>query len=172
MPIHYGSASLHVHTISSTLATQIPHAVGAAFALKVRSQISLKWGFEVIVPRWRSDRMWLFAILEMELQAKAIFMLLWILHRHLASQWSSFVATMATQLALLPLNNSRVFKFTFYSLHFAFRLLCCSSRSWVWSAYYPSRWRWPQSHVSSHPSSQRAMSWSKLSNSDRSKQIS
>ncbi|KAF2139405.1 uncharacterized protein K452DRAFT_275693, partial [Aplosporella prunicola CBS 121167] len=34
MPVHYGSAALHIHTISSPLATQIPHAAGAAYALK------------------------------------------------------------------------------------------------------------------------------------------
>ena len=36
MPIHYGSKALNFHTISSTLATQLPHAVGAAYALRVR----------------------------------------------------------------------------------------------------------------------------------------
>jgi 2-oxoisovalerate dehydrogenase E1 component alpha subunit len=35
MPVHYGSAALHVHTISSPLATQIPQAAGAAYALKL-----------------------------------------------------------------------------------------------------------------------------------------
>ena len=35
MPIHYGSKQLNFHTISSPLATQLPHAVGAAYALKV-----------------------------------------------------------------------------------------------------------------------------------------
>ena len=39
MPIHYGSAALNFHTISSPLATQLPHAVGAAYALKVRPPI-------------------------------------------------------------------------------------------------------------------------------------
>ena len=34
MPIHYGSYDLNVHTVSSPLATQIPHSVGAAYALK------------------------------------------------------------------------------------------------------------------------------------------
>lgn len=34
MPVHYGSAELHFHTISSPLATQIPQASGAGFALK------------------------------------------------------------------------------------------------------------------------------------------
>lgn len=34
MPIHYGSKQLNFHTISSPLATQLPHAVGAAYALK------------------------------------------------------------------------------------------------------------------------------------------
>ena len=35
MPIHYGSKALNFHTISSPLATQLPHAVGAAYTLKV-----------------------------------------------------------------------------------------------------------------------------------------
>jgi len=35
MPIHYGSKALNFHTIGSALATQLPHAVGAAYALKV-----------------------------------------------------------------------------------------------------------------------------------------
>ena len=34
MPVHYGSPELNVHTISSPLATQIPQAAGAAYALK------------------------------------------------------------------------------------------------------------------------------------------
>ncbi|KAI5807952.1 thiamine diphosphate-binding protein [Peziza echinospora] len=34
MPIHYQSERLRLHSISSPLATQIPHAVGAAYALK------------------------------------------------------------------------------------------------------------------------------------------
>lgn len=34
MPVHYGSAELHYHTISSPLATQIPQATGAAYAMK------------------------------------------------------------------------------------------------------------------------------------------
>lgn len=38
MPIHYGSKELNIHTISSTLATQIPHAAGAAYALKLQNQ--------------------------------------------------------------------------------------------------------------------------------------
>lgn len=37
MPVHYGSRHLNFHTISSPLATQLPHAVGAAYALKVMS---------------------------------------------------------------------------------------------------------------------------------------
>ena len=36
MPIHYGSKELNFQTISSPLATQLPHAVGAAYALKVK----------------------------------------------------------------------------------------------------------------------------------------
>ncbi len=35
MPVHYGSKALNFHTISSPLATQLPQAVGAAYALKV-----------------------------------------------------------------------------------------------------------------------------------------
>ncbi|KAF2734277.1 2-oxoisovalerate dehydrogenase-like protein subunit alpha [Polyplosphaeria fusca] len=38
MPVHYGSHELNIHTISSTLATQIPHAAGAAYALKMQNQ--------------------------------------------------------------------------------------------------------------------------------------
>ncbi|EIM86102.1 branched-chain alpha-keto acid dehydrogenase E1-alpha subunit [Stereum hirsutum FP-91666 SS1] len=34
MPVHWGSPSLHFHTISSPLATQIPQATGVAYALK------------------------------------------------------------------------------------------------------------------------------------------
>jgi 2-oxoisovalerate dehydrogenase E1 component alpha subunit len=36
-PVHYGSKELNIHTISSTLATQIPHAAGAAYALKMQN---------------------------------------------------------------------------------------------------------------------------------------
>lgn len=36
MPVHYGSSKLNIHTISSPLATQIPHAAGAAYALKMQ----------------------------------------------------------------------------------------------------------------------------------------
>lgn len=35
MPIHYGSRKLNFQTISSPLATQIPQAAGAAYALKL-----------------------------------------------------------------------------------------------------------------------------------------
>ncbi|CAI5995810.1 unnamed protein product [Closterium sp. NIES-64] len=38
MPVHYGSAELRFHTISSPLATQIPHAVGAAYGLKMEGE--------------------------------------------------------------------------------------------------------------------------------------
>jgi 2-oxoisovalerate dehydrogenase E1 component alpha subunit len=34
MPIHYGSRALHFQTISSPLTTQLPQAVGAAYAFK------------------------------------------------------------------------------------------------------------------------------------------
>lgn len=36
MPVHYGSNALHYQTISSPLATQLPQAVGAAYAYKRR----------------------------------------------------------------------------------------------------------------------------------------
>ncbi|KAH7346379.1 thiamine diphosphate-binding protein [Rhexocercosporidium sp. MPI-PUGE-AT-0058] len=36
MPVHYGSKALNIHTISSPLATQIPQASGAAYALKLQ----------------------------------------------------------------------------------------------------------------------------------------
>lgn len=39
MPVHYGSRALNIHTISSPLATQIPHAAGAAYALKMQRLI-------------------------------------------------------------------------------------------------------------------------------------
>ncbi|GAY62121.1 hypothetical protein CUMW_215320 [Citrus unshiu] len=35
MPIHYGSNKYNYFTVSSTIATQLPHAVGAAYALKM-----------------------------------------------------------------------------------------------------------------------------------------
>ncbi|KAA6413316.1 MAG: 2-oxoisovalerate dehydrogenase E1 alpha subunit [Lasallia pustulata] len=37
MPVHYGSSKLNIHTISSPLATQIPQASGAAYALKLQA---------------------------------------------------------------------------------------------------------------------------------------
>jgi 2-oxoisovalerate dehydrogenase E1 component alpha subunit len=40
MPIHYGSKELHYQTVSSPLATQLPHAAGAAYAMKVRARSS------------------------------------------------------------------------------------------------------------------------------------
>jgi len=36
MPVHYGSKNLNIHTISSPLATQIPQAAGAAYAVKMQ----------------------------------------------------------------------------------------------------------------------------------------
>lgn len=38
MPVHYGSAEHHFHTISSPLATQIPHATGAGYAIKIAKE--------------------------------------------------------------------------------------------------------------------------------------
>ena len=40
MPVHYGSGPRNHHTISSTLATQIPHAAGAAYALKLQRHLT------------------------------------------------------------------------------------------------------------------------------------
>jgi 2-oxoisovalerate dehydrogenase E1 component alpha subunit len=40
MPVHYGNKELNHHTISSTLATQIPHAAGAAYALKLQATMN------------------------------------------------------------------------------------------------------------------------------------
>ncbi|KAF2092127.1 hypothetical protein K490DRAFT_70799 [Saccharata proteae CBS 121410] len=37
MPVHYGSRKLNIHPISSPLATQIPQASGAAYALKIQA---------------------------------------------------------------------------------------------------------------------------------------
>ncbi|KAL1306101.1 hypothetical protein AAFC00_004218 [Neodothiora populina] len=39
MPVHYGSSKLHIHTISSPLATQIPQASGAAYAVKMQNAL-------------------------------------------------------------------------------------------------------------------------------------
>lgn len=36
MPVHYGSAKLNIHSISSPLSTQLPQASGAAYALKMQ----------------------------------------------------------------------------------------------------------------------------------------
>lgn len=36
MPIHYGSDELNIHTVSSTLGTQLPHAAGNAYAQRMR----------------------------------------------------------------------------------------------------------------------------------------
>jgi 2-oxoisovalerate dehydrogenase E1 component alpha subunit len=38
MPVHYGSSKLNFQTISSPLATQIPQAAGAAYAMKLAGQ--------------------------------------------------------------------------------------------------------------------------------------
>ncbi|KAF3937020.1 hypothetical protein ABW19_dt0209893 [Dactylella cylindrospora] len=38
MPIHYASKKLNFHPISSTLATQLPHAAGAGYALKMEGK--------------------------------------------------------------------------------------------------------------------------------------
>ena len=38
MPVHYGSKKHHVHGVSSVLATQLPQASGAAYAMKMQNQ--------------------------------------------------------------------------------------------------------------------------------------
>ena len=38
MPVHYGSAALHIQTISSPLGTQLPQAAGAAYACKMEGK--------------------------------------------------------------------------------------------------------------------------------------
>ena len=38
MPVHYGSRALNFHTISSPLTTQLPQAVGAAYANKLKGK--------------------------------------------------------------------------------------------------------------------------------------
>jgi len=45
MPIHYGSRALRYHTISSPLATQLPHAVGAAYAMRARGEARVAAAF-------------------------------------------------------------------------------------------------------------------------------
>lgn len=35
MPVHYGSRDLFFQTIASTLTTQLPHAAGAAYGLRL-----------------------------------------------------------------------------------------------------------------------------------------
>jgi len=40
MPVHYGSSKLNVHAVSSPLATQIPQAAGAAYALKMQRLVN------------------------------------------------------------------------------------------------------------------------------------
>jgi TPP-dependent pyruvate/acetoin dehydrogenase alpha subunit len=35
MPVHYGSRDLYFQTIASTLTTQLPHAAGSAYGLKL-----------------------------------------------------------------------------------------------------------------------------------------
>jgi len=40
MPVHYGSAKYKVHTISSPLATQIPQASGAAYAVRTQDRLN------------------------------------------------------------------------------------------------------------------------------------
>lgn len=36
MPVHYGCAALYFQTIGSTLTTQLPHAAGSAYAMKMQ----------------------------------------------------------------------------------------------------------------------------------------
>lgn len=41
MPMHFGSTSLYIHTVSSPVATQLLHAVGAAYSLKLLEKRNL-----------------------------------------------------------------------------------------------------------------------------------
>jgi 2-oxoisovalerate dehydrogenase E1 component alpha subunit len=45
MPIHYGAKQLNFHTISSPLTTQLPHAAGAAYALKLAQREARGFSF-------------------------------------------------------------------------------------------------------------------------------
>ena len=63
MPIHYGDAAKHFVTISSPLATQLPQAVGHAFALKreddgalggQEARFSVCLEFDIHIYRWES----------------------------------------------------------------------------------------------------------------------
>lgn len=58
MPIHYGSAAHAYQTISSPLATQLPHAVGAAYALKLQGARAVTAAYfgEVCVCAGRGDK--------------------------------------------------------------------------------------------------------------------
>ncbi|CAG8950147.1 hypothetical protein HYFRA_00008382 [Hymenoscyphus fraxineus] len=38
MPVHYGSKALNIHTVTSPLATQLPQAAGAAYAIKMQDR--------------------------------------------------------------------------------------------------------------------------------------
>ncbi|KAH8923997.1 branched-chain alpha-keto acid dehydrogenase E1-alpha subunit [Atractiella rhizophila] len=49
MPMHFGSKRLHYQTISSPLATQIPQAAGAAYAIKRMKQRGEKRGSDCVV---------------------------------------------------------------------------------------------------------------------------
>lgn len=40
MPVHYGSTKYRIHTISSPLATQIPQASGAAYAVRTQDRLN------------------------------------------------------------------------------------------------------------------------------------
>lgn len=59
MPIHYGSRDLNFHTISSTLATQLPHAVGAGYAIKVDPCRGRLWAcLEAWRGTWHGQMAW------------------------------------------------------------------------------------------------------------------
>ncbi|KDD75894.1 dehydrogenase E1 [Helicosporidium sp. ATCC 50920] len=45
MPVHYGSRDLKFHTVSSPLGTQLPHAVGAAYAARLQGKNVLTAAF-------------------------------------------------------------------------------------------------------------------------------
>ena len=67
MPLHYGSVAYHMPTVSAPLATQLPHAVGTAYSLKMAGESNDNP--HIIKKEHR------LAILEMGAQVKETFML-------------------------------------------------------------------------------------------------
>jgi TPP-dependent pyruvate/acetoin dehydrogenase alpha subunit len=78
MPVHYGSANLSFVTISSTLATQMPQAVGSAYAYKRLNNCSDLINFEIFFSSFKELKMVyvLFVTLEKVQPVKVMLMLL------------------------------------------------------------------------------------------------